>query len=123
VPAGEHWNDNARALNKEAELQLSTVERIVRNVTPEVELPLLPPSYSMGNDAEQNVRKALGAVIDRAEVDTFMTPDAPDLSADRLHPLVWTSARQHGTRDSTGCQWDRLRWPWLRTSRPAPSPS
>jgi hypothetical protein len=79
-------------VNKEAELQLSTVEGIVHTVTPKVELPLLPPSYSMGNDAEQNVRKALGALIDRAEVDAFMTPDAPDLSADRLHPLVWTSA-------------------------------
>jgi hypothetical protein len=92
VPRGEYWNDKASALNDEAELQLSTVERIVRTVTPEVELPLLPPSYSTGTTGAEKVRKALGALVDRAEADAFMTPEAPELSADRLHPLVWKSA-------------------------------
>jgi Protein of unknown function (Hypoth_ymh) len=40
------------------------------------------------------VRKALGALRDRAEVDERLTPQAPELVADQLHPMIWGSAAQ-----------------------------
>jgi hypothetical protein len=70
---------------------LSTVERIVRLVDPSETARLMPPSYST-HDSEQRVRRALGALRDAVEVESRLTPDAPEFIADQLHPTVWRSA-------------------------------
>ncbi len=92
VPPGEYWNDTATRLNQQAELMLATVERIVRGVDPSETEKLLPPSYSGTFRGEERVRKALGAIRDLEEVEARMSPTAPELAADRLHPVVWKSA-------------------------------
>lgn len=92
IAPGEFWSDGAEALNNQAELMLSTVQRIVLHVEPADARPLLPPSYSSANDAELRVRRAIGALRDREEVDANLAPDAPELAADELHPVVWRAA-------------------------------
>lgn len=92
VPLGEMWNDRATSLNQQAELMLHTIERIVRWIDPSETEKLLPPAYSGSSNGEQRVRRALGAVRDLEEVEMRMTPTAPGLAADTLHPVVWQSA-------------------------------
>lgn len=92
VPRGEMWNDRATSFNQQAELMLHTIERIVRWTDPYETEKLLPPSYSGSSNGEQRVRRALGAVRDLEEVEMRMTPTAPGLAADTLHPVVWQSA-------------------------------
>jgi len=91
VPRGEIWNDRAMALNREAELMLATVEKILRSVDPTDTDKLFPPSYSTEN-GEHRVRRALGGIRDLAEVEARLSPDSPELIADELHPTVWRSA-------------------------------
>ena len=92
VAPGEYWNDRAALLNQQAELMLSTIERIVRETNPADDEPLLPPSYRRGDDSELRVGRALGALRDREEVDRHLAPDSPELVADELHPIVWGAA-------------------------------
>ncbi|MFF0911851.1 TIGR02391 family protein [Microbacterium enclense] len=92
VAPGEYWNDRAGALNHEAELMLSTVERIVRETNPTDTEPLLPPSYRSSDDSELRVRRALGALRDRQDVDRHLASDSPELIADKLHPTIWSAA-------------------------------
>lgn len=92
VAPGEYWNDRAGALNNQAELMLSTVQQIVTHVDSEDTRPLLPPSYSSGNDAELRIRRVIGALRDREEVEAKLAPDSPELSADELHPVIWRAA-------------------------------
>ena len=91
VPAGEYWNDRAGELNEQAELMLSTVQRIVFQVEPANTEPLLPPGYS-SSDTELRVRRALGALQDAEEADRHLAPSAPDFIADRMHPTIWSAA-------------------------------
>lgn len=93
VPVGEYWNDTASRWNHEAELQLYAVEKIVRIADPSIDMPIRPPNYSMsGESGEEKVRRALGALRDRAEVQHRLAPEAPELVADQLHPTVWQAA-------------------------------
>lgn len=92
VPPGEYWNDQARQLNEQAELMLGTVRRIMQELDPSDTDELRPPSYGMSNDTEFRVRRALGVLRDLEEVERQMAPDSPGLTADRLHPRVWTAA-------------------------------
>lgn len=72
---------------------LHTVERIIRRMDPSDTEKLQPPAYSGGaSRGEERVRRALGAIRDLEEVEARMSPLAPGLSADRLHPVVWKSA-------------------------------
>ncbi|WP_172582899.1 TIGR02391 family protein [Subtercola boreus] len=54
--------------------------------------PLLPPSYSSGNDAELHIRRGIGALRDREEVEAKLAPESPEFAADELHPIVWRAA-------------------------------
>jgi hypothetical protein len=89
---GEYWNDRAEALNNQAELMLSTVQQIVTHVDSKDTLRLLPPSYSTGNDAELRIRRAIGALRDREEVEAKLAPESPEFAADELHPIIWRAA-------------------------------
>lgn len=93
VPPGEIWNERATAFNQQAELMLYTVERIVRRIDPSDTEKILSPAYSGGaSKGEERVRRALGAIRDLEEVEERMSPTAPELAADELHPVVWKSA-------------------------------
>jgi hypothetical protein len=93
VPRGEYWNETATRFNQQAELMLHTVERIIRWLDPSDTDKLLPPSYSSGGPSgEERVRKALGAIRDLEEVEARMSPTAPEIAVDRLHPVIWKSA-------------------------------
>lgn len=89
--ASGFWGPECDRLNGAATERLSTVERIVRSVTPQAPTPLMPPSYS-SSDSEQYVRRAVGALRDQAEVEANLIPDAPSLAADGLHPNIWAPA-------------------------------
>ena len=80
VPPGQHWNDQARQLNEQAELMLGTVRRIMRELDPSDRDELRPPSYGMGNDTESRVRRALGVLRDLGEIDRQMASDSPGIT-------------------------------------------
>lgn len=95
VPPGEYWNDTASQWNHEAQLRLYAVEHIVRAADSTISLPILPPSFSTGSEpGEDKVRRALGALRDRAEVQSRLQPESPEMAADQLHPMIWGSASQ-----------------------------
>jgi len=85
------WNDRAQSLDQQAELMISTVQRIVRELEPTDTERLMPPRYS-SNDGEGRVRRALGALRDLADVEVHLAATSPELTADKLHPTVWKSA-------------------------------
>ncbi|QAY60464.1 hypothetical protein ET475_11010 [Microbacterium protaetiae] len=91
VPPGEYWSDRASPINDDAELMLSTVQRVLFQVDPANTNPLLPPNYS-DSDTELRVRRALGALQDIEETNEHLAPEAPEFVADRLHPRVWGAA-------------------------------
>lgn len=91
VPPGSYWNDQAQAFNQEAELMLHTVESIMRCLDPTDTVPLRPPAYS-GENSEERVRKALGALRDREDIAAHLAPESPEMLADQLHPTVWRAA-------------------------------
>lgn len=88
---GYEWDDDCRAMNDEATLEIPTISRIVRALDPEWTGPLMPPSYT-SQDGERIVRQALGALRDRAEWETKLAPDSPVLQANQMHPLIWRAA-------------------------------
>lgn len=92
IPSGDYWNDQASEYNKQAELMLYAVEQIVQRIEGRDTVQISPPSHRDSATGEERVRKALGAVRDLEEVASNMTPDAPELAADGLHPVVWSSA-------------------------------
>lgn len=95
VPRGETWNEEADYWNHEAELRLYAVEKIVRLADPSIELPVTTPNRVLGGmSGEEKVRRALGALRDRSEVQKRLKPDSPELVADELHPIVWGAAAQ-----------------------------
>jgi hypothetical protein len=93
IEPGAYWNERATQFNRQAELMLYTVERIVQWTDSSNTEKIMPPAYSGGaSKGEERVRKALGAIRDLEEIEAHMTPTAPELAADRLHPVVWKSA-------------------------------
>lgn len=88
---GHEWDDVCIELNHRAELELSTVEKIVHLLYPLAPVRLMPPSYS-SDDSVQYVRRALGAFRDHSEINERLQPSAPVLPADRLHPTIWETA-------------------------------
>lgn len=92
VRPGEYWNERAAEFNKQAELMLYTVEKIVHWVEGTDAAKVSPPSYGNSSTGEERVRKAIGAIRDIEEVSAHMAPVAPKLAADGLHPVVWKSA-------------------------------
>lgn len=91
LPPGTDWNSAAKAANDKAELMLSTVGRILRTLQSSDTGKLLPPSY-ISSDSQERVRRALGALLDYAEVEKHLAPEAPELVADQLHSTVWATA-------------------------------
>ncbi|WP_170226662.1 TIGR02391 family protein [Rudaeicoccus suwonensis] len=89
--AGYDWDDVCSRLNKQAELLLPTVEKIVRVSYPKAPHPLMPPGYTSTN-SQQWVRRALGALRDTAETEVHLRPSAPSLFADSLHGRIWAAA-------------------------------
>lgn len=85
------WNPGAKAANDKAELMLSTVGHILYDLDSSDTDKLLPPSYA-SSDSPGRVRRALGAILDYAEVESHLVPAAPELVADQLHPTVWKTA-------------------------------
>ncbi|MYS48190.1 hypothetical protein GTY23_44870 [Streptomyces sp. SID5998] len=68
-----------------------TVKRILDCLDPE-----LSKSFSVSGglaDAKNQVRRGLGILADKDEWAIRLTPDAPSLPADQLHPWVWGAAR------------------------------
>ncbi len=91
LPPGTDWNSAAKAANDKAELMLSTIGRILRTFDSTDVGQLLPPSY-INSDSQGRVRRALGALLDYAEVEKHLAPEAPELVADEMHPTVWATA-------------------------------
>lgn len=86
----EMWNAKATRLNDQAELMLYTVEQILLALDPHDNERMRPPSY--GSKHEERVRRALGALRSREEVEKHLAPTSPELPADQLHPTVWMAA-------------------------------
>jgi hypothetical protein len=94
VPAGDHWNERAGAINNQATEMLPTITRILEALGAPPTEPLLPPSYSSA-PTERLVRQGLGILHDREEWAVRLAPDEPDaptLAADAFHLWVWRAA-------------------------------
>lgn len=85
------YTDSMRALDHEAETLQPTVERILRALDPKLLDGLLPLGYDMAN-IDSRIRQALGILRDLDEWARRLSPDAPTLSADGMHPLMWSAA-------------------------------
>lgn len=85
------YTDSMRAVNHEAETLQPTVERILQVLDPKFVADLLPLGYDMTN-IDSRIRQALGILRDQEEWARRLSPDAPTLSAEGMHPLMWSAA-------------------------------
>lgn len=85
------YTDSMRATDHEAETLQPTVERILRTLDPRLLDGLMPLGYDSTNIASR-IRQALGVLRDQDEWARRLAPDAPTLSADGMHPLMWSAA-------------------------------
>ena len=91
---GKHsdYSDTMRQIDHEAQALQPTIERILDALDPKLVDGLQPLGYYMTTNIDRRIRQALGVLQDRDEWTTRLTPDAPSLVADRMHPLMWKAA-------------------------------
>jgi len=89
--SGYEYNDGVRELDHRAEQEEPTVRQILRALDPALDDGFVGIGYDTSN-AERRVRQALGVLRDRDEWKVRLAPDAPSLTADEMHPVIWAAA-------------------------------
>lgn len=89
---GYRHSPQMTVVSEEAQRLQATVERILSALDPELVDDLRPLGYEMSN-IDRRIRRALGILDDRDEWSIRLAPDSPSLSADGMHPMVWSAAR------------------------------
>lgn len=85
------YTDAMKSIDREAQTLQPTVERILGALDPRLVDDLTPLGYT-SSDIDRRIRQAIGIIADREEWKLRLEPDAPNLSADSLHPIIWSAA-------------------------------
>lgn len=89
--AGYEYTEHVRTLDRQATRAEPTVVQILNQLDPALSVDFVGAGYDSSNGVER-CTKALGILDDREEWAVRLTPDAPSLQADRMHPLMWQAA-------------------------------
>lgn len=93
TPSGQYRTAD-RSVVPELQAREPTVREILRTLDPQLAAFKFDPGRGTPlSDIEGRVRRGLGILADREEWAIRLAPDAPQLTADRLHPWVWDPAR------------------------------
>ena len=89
--ASYNYTPALRPYEEESQGLEPTVLRIMEALDPDLTVDFLGLAYSDTN-AAQRTRAALGILRDLDELSTRLAPTTPSLSAETLHPTIWSAA-------------------------------
>lgn len=89
--SGFAYTDHMRTIDRTAEQEFPTLQRILGSLDPGLAHELVGIGYG-NNNAERRIHNALGILRDREEWKVRLAPDAPSLVADQMHEVIWQAA-------------------------------
>jgi hypothetical protein len=93
VPAGD-YDTTMKPILDNIDYALPTVQQIIGQLDPNLLTDEFGKDLYIGGLGEtvRQTRKAIAVLHDREEWKINLAPDAPSLSADKLHPIIWDAA-------------------------------